>query len=179
MKLLSAAAIAALSVASSAPGVWGVEASAVTWKGDFQLRWSAAVDGDLIALEIGADRLYLAEQDGSNLHVASFKIDDGTELWRRTLTTTFMEDRGYWSRATDRGYLLTFDDADSGHLVLLDADTGEPHWDEMLDSGAYDVAGQLNEHVALIYIRETELEFVDLDTGERMSAGELFTDDWR
>ena len=68
----------------------------------------------------------------------------------------------------DRGLLLTFEGTDRGHLVLLDADSGETRWDEGLDDGsAYHVYDQLNDHVALIELSEGDLQFVDLDTAEQ------------
>jgi hypothetical protein len=64
--------------------------------------------------------------------------------------------------------------------MLLDAESGDVSWDEHLDFGAYDVVGQLTSDVGLIWIRERDLEFVDLDNGDRAAAGRYeFDPTWK
>jgi putative pyrroloquinoline-quinone binding quinoprotein len=162
------------------PGTTNVTASGSdggTWSGPFELRWSADVDEDLIGLETAADRFYAVTLDGSTLRVVAFNLADGAVLWERTVSDTAWPQPEYWGSATDYGLVLTYGADAGGHLTLLDADSGETGWDEPLQWPAYDVYEQVNGHVAVMEITEMDLEFLDLDTGERVSAGDPA--DWR
>ena len=100
----------------------------------FGLRWSAAVGGELVDVEHFGGVLYVTTLDGSNLDVSAYELDDGTLRWQSRATDAARESPGYSAAVTDRGLLLTFHDAEQGHLMLLDAETGEVRWDDELDS---------------------------------------------
>jgi hypothetical protein len=147
------------------------------WSGPFELRWSADVGGDLLGLETAADRFYAVTLDGSTLRAAAFSVADGGVLWEHTVSDAAWPQPEYWGSATAYGLVLTYGADAGGHLTLLDADSGETVWDEPLQRPAYDVYEQVSDHVAVMEITEMDLEFLDLDTGERVSAGDPA--DWR
>jgi hypothetical protein len=176
-KSLRVVIVGAIAVACFWVGGAQVGASSPPPSGSFESRWSKPLEGELIALESTADRVYAAMQNGSDVEVIAFDLDEG-EVWRRPVTDTFTGE--FWSRAVDRGFLITFDDAAGGHLMLLNADDGETAWDRPLDFSAYDIGNQLTPDVGLIWIRERDLEFVDLDTGDRAPAGRYeFDPSWK
>ena len=147
------------------------------WSGPFELRWSADVDGELLGLETAADRFYAVTLDGSTLRAAAFNLADGGVLWERTVSDATWPQPEYWGSATAYGLVLTYGADAGGHLTLLDVDSGETVWDEPLQWPAYDVYEQVSDHVAVMEITEMDLEFLDLDTGQRVSAGDPA--DWR
>ena len=130
------------------------------------------MNGELLGLETSEDRFYAVTLDGSMLDVVAFNVADGTVLWERTVTDAAWPQPEYWGSATDYGLVLTYGADAEGHLTLLDAASGDTCWDKPLPRPAYDVYEQVNDHVAVMEITEMDLEFLDLDTGERVSAGD-------
>jgi hypothetical protein len=67
---------------------------------------------------------------------------------------------------TNDGALVSYDDADGGHLILLDGKSGTIKWNTDIDSYAYDLFGEVASGIGLISLEEYTSEFVDLDNGK-------------
>ena len=148
-------------------------ASSEAVPGAFTERWSAQVEGDagwLVAGDGNEPYVILDDSDDSEgdatYAVVALAIGDGSERWRTPLTETGCCDgAGVDAIPTEGGLLASFDDADGGHLVLLDETSGEVRWDTTLETSTYDLWGEIEPGLGYVSLDETTSAFVDLDDG--------------
>ena len=138
--------------------------------GDFTEQWSIQLEGvenawpteDVIYVTVSSN----PEESTGSLAVTGIAPSNGAERW-----TTSITDDGSWGGdfvlwPTNDGALVSYDDAEGGHLVLLDGESGAIKWDTDLEGYAYDLFGEVASGIGLISLEEYSSEFVDLDNGK-------------
>jgi outer membrane protein assembly factor BamB len=122
----------------------------VLWKtpfagGVFEFRQTDArpgvvyVGAEEIEQVMGADQ---TTQQRIQTHYQGFRIDDGTEVWKRPVR--FGKPMNRSIIALERGLLVSDGDSDKGKLQLLDYDTGESLWGNK--GRGIEIAGQVVDH---------------------------------
>ncbi len=102
-----------------------------SWPGDGPPElWRRPLGEGFSALTIAGDQLFALFADGDDEVVASFRIDDGTEVWRRRAGEKFLDHWGNGPRATpavDGGTIFAMNS--NGNLLALRAEDGESVWE--------------------------------------------------
>jgi outer membrane protein assembly factor BamB len=122
----------------------------VLWKtpfagGVFEFRQTDArpglvyVGAEEIEQVMGADQ---TTQQRIQTQYQGFRIDDGTEVWKRPVR--FGKPMNRSILALERGLLVSDGDSDKGKLQLLDYDTGESLWGNK--GRGIEIAGQVVDH---------------------------------
>ena len=122
----------------------------VRWKtpfagGVFEFREAHARPGVVYAGAEEVEQVMGADQTTQQriqTHYQGFRIDDGTELWKRPVR--FGKPMNRSIIALERGLLVSDGDSDKGKLQLLDYDTGESLWGNK--GRGIEVAGQVVDH---------------------------------
>ncbi len=122
----------------------------VSWKtpfagGMFEFRQTDArpgvvyVGAEEIEQTLGADQ---TTHQRTQTHYQAFRLDDGTEVWKRTVR--FQRPMNRSIIPLSRGLVVSDGDSDKGKLLLLDYDTGESLWGNK--GRGIEIAGQVVDH---------------------------------
>ncbi len=122
----------------------------VLWKtpfagGTFEFRQTDArpdvvyVGAEEVEQTVGADQ---TTQQRTQTHYQAFRLDDGTEVWKRAVR--FQRPMNRSIIPLERGLIVSDGDSDKGKLLLLDYDTGESLWGNK--GRGIEIAGQVLDH---------------------------------